>query len=80
MPISMHRQENSRPITGTEREVSHLKTAGASFPIARPYSMRLVEKTPLLAADIVEVVTTKLTTAATMGKPAAMNSCTKGLT
>lgn len=51
----------------------------ACFSTDRPYSMRVLEKTPLLAEDIAEVSATKLITAAAAGSPALANSVTKGL-
>ena len=41
--------------------------------------MRLVVKTPLLAADAADVVTTKLITPAAAGNPASKNNSTNGL-
>ena len=80
VPISMQKQENSRLRTGMRVLRDRMRNCQcACFSTDRPYSMRVLEKTPLLAEDIAEVSATKLITAAAAGSPALANSVTKGL-
>ena len=72
-------QEKVSPFAGTARLESLANAFGATPSWARPNSIRLVEKTPLLAEDAAEVSTTKLITLAAAGKPTNTNSSTNGL-
>lgn len=64
----MQKQENSRLRTGMRVLRDRIRNCQcACFSTDRPYSMRVLEKTPLLAEDIAEVSATKLITAAAAG-------------
>ena len=63
-PPSRQIHENVSPFAGTARLESLANAFGATPSCARPNSIRLVEKTPLLAEDAAEVSTTKLITLA----------------
>lgn len=78
-PIPITEQEKIKLRTGTDVFDSLLKALELWPAFDIPNSMRLVAKTPLFAADMAEVMTTKLMTAAAAGRPAMMNSCTNGL-
>lgn len=72
-------QVNINPVAGTAFFDKRLNCFGASPSFDRPNSMRLVEKTPLLAEDAAEVSTTKLTILAAAGRLIRTNISTNGL-
>ncbi|MNC76719.1 hypothetical protein D3C75_1285020 [compost metagenome] len=73
-PMSIHRQEKIKPKTGTE-DLESFWNNFAPRPLAdRLKSIRLVAKTPLFAADIADVITTRFMIPAAAGRPASINS------
>ncbi|MNF98691.1 hypothetical protein D3C84_815620 [compost metagenome] len=78
-PSAMQKQENSKLPPGTFLRVIDPKTEGACLTDAKPNSVLLVQKMPLFAADIADVVTTRFIMPAAIGNPEIKNNCTKGL-
>ena len=78
-PISINSVVKAKLRRGTLLLDNRWKILGALFWLASPNSIRLEEKTPLLADDAADVSTTKLTIPAAAGNPATRNSSTKGL-
>ena len=74
VPKEMQKQEKIKLAPGTFFLVTAENTLGACLAAERPNNVRLVQKIPLFADEIAEVVTTRLIIPAAIGNPVTKNN------